>query len=72
MKSLARWCTTLGLIGSTVVGSLLAQNLEAFALPQGQILKTLGPIPVFTIADGDGAPLVASGDNQAKSCRGIY
>ena len=61
MKLLARWTTSLG-----VVGSLLLASGAAIALPEEQVLKKLDPVPVFTIADEQGAPLVASGDDEAK------
>ncbi len=66
MKSLVRWSTTLGLIGSTLLGSWFSQNLEALALPEDQVIEKLKPVPVFTIADEDGSPLVASGEDNAK------
>jgi nickel transport protein len=60
MKSLVRWSATAGLIGSALVGSLLAGATRVLALPQEQIVQKLRPVPVFTIANGQGAPLVAS------------
>ena len=70
MKSLVRWSITLGLVGTTVLGAGFGQNLKAFALPQDQILQKLKPIPVFTIADDKGAPLVASENN--KKIAGVF
>lgn len=66
MKSLVRWSATLGLIGSALLGSWFSQNLEALALPEDQVIEKLKPVPVFTIADEDGSPLVASGEDNAK------
>ena len=66
MKSLIRWSATLGLVGTTVLYSGLAKNLKAWALPAEQVLQKLDPVPVFTIADEQGAPLVASGEDEAK------
>ena len=63
MKSLIRWSATLGLVGSTVLGSWFGPTL---ALPKQEILQKLGPVPVFTIADPQGAPLVASGEDDSK------
>lgn len=60
MKSLIRWSTTIGLVGATLAGSLLAGTLEVLALPAEKILQKLQPVPVFTIANSEGAPLVAS------------
>ena len=64
-KSLVRRGTVLGMMGTAVVSSGLL-SLKALALPQEQVLEKLNPVPVFTIADEQGAPLVASGENDAK------
>jgi len=60
-KLLVRWTAGLG-----IAGSLLLNTGVAFALPEEEVLKKLEPVPVFTIADEQGAPLVASGDDEAK------
>ncbi len=60
MKSLIRRSATIGLVGTTLVGSLFAGTMQALALTQEQILQKLRPVPVFTIANSQGAPLVAS------------
>ena len=68
MKSVGRWGVTLGLVGTAIMGSSLMGSTQVLALPQEQILEKLGPIPVFTITDNKGAPLVASvPDNQSQS-----
>lgn len=68
MKSLVRWSATLGLVGSTLLGSFCAENLQALALPEAEVVQKLQPVPVFTVADAKGSPLVASiptnGDNK--------
>ncbi|GAB4530871.1 MAG: hypothetical protein Tsb0014_13910 [Pleurocapsa sp.] len=66
IKSLVRWSATVGLVGTTILYSGLAKNLKAWALPAEQVQQKLAPVPVFTIADEQGAPLVASGENDAK------
>jgi hypothetical protein len=66
IKSLVRWSATLGIAGTAFIGLGLAENLTAHALPQEEVLKKLDPVPVFTIADEQGAPLVASGQDKAK------
>lgn len=60
MKSLIRWSATIGLVGATLVGSFLAGTLEVLALTPEQILQKLRPVPLFTIANAEGAPLVMS------------
>ena len=66
MKLLARCSVGLGVAGTLFFGSAIAENLTALALPEEEVLKKLDPVPVFTIADEQGAPLVASGENEAK------
>ncbi|MBE9043094.1 hypothetical protein IQ255_01500 [Pleurocapsales cyanobacterium LEGE 10410] len=66
MNKLVRWSATLGAVGASLFGLGIGGNLTALALPQEQILEKLDPVPVFTIADEQGAPLVASGENEAK------
>ena len=60
MKSLVRWSATAGIVGSALVGSLFAGAVQVLALTQEQILQKLRPVPVFTITNAQGAPLVAS------------
>jgi hypothetical protein len=66
MKSLVRWSTTVALVGSTLVGSLVAGGLRALALTPEQIVQKLRTVPVFTIANSQGAPLVASPPNNQQ------
>jgi hypothetical protein len=66
MKSWLRLGITASLIGTTLFGSVMVQNLPAIALPMEQIVTKLEPIPVFTVADETGAPLVATGENNAQ------
>lgn len=66
IKPLIRWSITLGVAGATFLSWSAIENLMAIALPEAQVLEKLDPVPVFTIADEKGAPLVASGDDKAK------
>ncbi len=77
MKSLVRWSATLGLVGSTLLGSFLTNNLEALALTEEQVVQKLQPVPVFTITDEQGSPLVASvpngqNQNQTTPVAGVF
>jgi nickel transport protein len=75
MKSFVRWSATLGLIGSTLLGSVAIGNLPALALTEEQIAQKLGSVPVFTVTDGEGSPVVASvpnGDEQASAVAGVF
>jgi uncharacterized protein YfcZ (UPF0381/DUF406 family) len=60
MKSLIRWGATLGLIGSALLGSVFSAIMPAWALNEEQIVEKLREVLVFTVTNGDGAPLVAS------------
>ncbi len=66
IKSMIRRTATLGLATTAIIGSCTIGALEALALPQEQVLQKLGPVPMFTITDEKGAPLVASVPNQKK------
>lgn len=63
MKSLVRWSATLGLLSSSLLSAFLLPNLPALALPDEQVVQKLQAVPVFTITDAKGAPLVASVPN---------
>lgn len=66
MKSFFRWGTTLGLLGSVLVG-----NLQALALPPEQVVERLRTVPVFMIAKADGGVLsqcVDPGNGQQVDC----
>jgi len=56
----------LTVIGATVASCWLTQTTRILALPQEVILEKLKPIPVFTIADSQGAPLIASTEDNNK------
>lgn len=66
IKTLIRWSTTLGIAGATFLSWSAIGALSVNALPEAEILEKLDPVPVFTIADEKGAPLVASGEDKAK------
>ncbi|WNZ45875.1 hypothetical protein Q2T42_29215 [Leptolyngbya boryana CZ1] len=65
MKSLVRWSTTAALVGGTLMGTLVG-GLQALALTPEQISQKLRAVPVFTIANNQGAPLVAQPPNGQK------
>lgn len=74
MKSLIRWSATASLVGATLIGSVLGGALEVLALTQDQIMQKLRPVPVFTIANAEGAPLVASPQSgqQGNPVAGVF
>jgi nickel transport protein len=68
MKLLARWGLTLGLAGSVMFTSILGMNnLQALALPQEQVIKTLQEVPVFTLTNPKGEFVVISRKDQSKT-----
>lgn len=85
MRSIIRLGAVLGVIGSTFLmtpdptlrlfGSVPLGIQPAYAIPQEQILEKLRPVPVFTVTDADGAPLVATvsqGNNKNASVAGVF
>jgi nickel transport protein len=68
MKLLVRWSLTLGLAGSVMFAGILGMNnLQALALPQEQVVKTLQEVPVFTLTNPKGEFVVISKKNQSKT-----
>lgn len=72
MKSFARWGATAGLIGMTILGSWLGQTAKVLALPEAEIMKLLQSIPVFTLADDKGVPLVSIAKDKKEATAGIF
>ena len=68
MKLLVSWGLTLGLASSVIFGGILGiNNLQALALPQEQVVKTLQEVPVFTLTNPKGEFVVISRKNQSKT-----
>ncbi len=59
MKSLVRLSVVLGIVASTLI-TPFQKDLSALALSEEEVLQKLTPVPVFTITDQNGSPLVAS------------
>lgn len=79
MKSLVRLSAILGLVGSALIGSFCTENLRALALTEDQVVQKLRSVPVFTVTDAQGSPLVASvpqgqgqNQNQTVSVAGVF
>jgi hypothetical protein len=60
MKSIVRLGLTLSLLGGTVFGPSLMYTPAAFAMPEADALKRLEAIPVFTLTDAKGMPILVS------------
>ncbi|MEM9542045.1 MAG: Tic22 family protein [Cyanobacteria bacterium P01_E01_bin.42] len=67
MKSLVRWCLALGVAGVTLTSTWFAGTFKALALTEAQIIERLQSVPVFAVADENGAPLVARIPNQQNA-----
>lgn len=66
MRSLIRWGATLGLCASTLAATFLAGAPRAIALTDAEVIERLRSVPVFTIADENGSPLVAAPTGVAE------
>lgn len=74
MKSLVRLSAMLGIVASTLIGPSL-KEMSALALSAEEVLQKLTPVPVFTITDQNGSPLVASvkkEGNENSSVAGVF
>ncbi len=75
MKSLVRLSAVLGIVASTLIGPSL-KDMSALALSEEEVLQKLTPVPVFTITDKNGSPLVASikgeGSESNSSVAGVF
>ncbi|WP_066381577.1 MULTISPECIES: Tic22 family protein [unclassified Anabaena] len=78
MKALVRWGATLGLVGSTLLGSVFVGNIPVLALSEQQIKEKLDVIPVYLVTNDKGLPLsrpLPAGQNGQKpggSVTGAY
>ncbi|MBF2066264.1 MAG: hypothetical protein IGS39_17880 [Calothrix sp. C42_A2020_038] len=76
MKSLVRWGTTLGLVGSTLLATVIGGNIPAFALSEQQIKEKLDAIPVWMITNPQGLPLSRqlpdANGKKGGSVTGVY
>jgi nickel transport protein len=73
MKPFLRWSAALSLMGSVMLAGWQAGTQQAFALTDEQVMERLRPVPVFTITDDRGAPLVsAPGQGQGSSVAGVF
>lgn len=77
MKSLVRWGTTFGLVGSTLLATVLSGYAPVLALTEQQIKEKLDSIPVWLITNPQGLPLSrqlpnAKSGQQTGSVTGVY
>lgn len=69
MSRLMHWSLIATLAGSAVVGPSLTRS--AIAIPEADVLKRLEPIPVFTVTDPKGTPVLASVPNPQDKTKQI-
>jgi hypothetical protein len=78
MKSLVRWGTTFGLVGSTLLATVVSGIAPVFALPEQKIKEKLDSVPVFLITNPQGLPLSRqlpdpkNGQKGGGSVTGVY
>ncbi|MEM1393253.1 MAG: Tic22 family protein [Cyanobacteria bacterium P01_D01_bin.116] len=77
MKSLVRWGATLGLVGSTLLGTVTSGIAPAIALSEQEIKSKLDNIPVWLITNPQGLPLSRplaqqDGKKTSGSVTGVY
>ena len=67
MKSFVRLGATFSLVGSALVSALVGLTPAALALTNDEIKETLQTVPVFTITDQNGSPLISAPDGEEGS-----
>lgn len=72
MKAFVRWSAALGLAGSVMMSTLLTGVMSALALTDQQVAERLRTVPVFTITNGDGSPLVAPQGEGQSPVAGVF
>ncbi|MBD2771693.1 Tic22 family protein [Iningainema tapete] len=69
MKSLVRWGTTFGLVGSTLLATVISGNAPVLALTEQQIKEKLDSVPVYLITNAQGLPLSRPLQQQANNAQ---
>ncbi len=64
MQKLVRWSVTVGLVASTLLSTWLSHPLKVLALPTAEVAKILQAIPVHTIINDKGDPLLSVVDDK--------
>ncbi len=75
MKALVRWGATLGLVGSTLLGSVVVGSFPVLALSEQQIKEKLDAVPVYLITNDKGLPLsrpLSEAQTPGSSVTGVY
>lgn len=61
-----RWSTALGIVAGSLAGAILTGTMPALALTEEQVMERLRSVPVFTITDESGSPLVAAPERATE------
>jgi Tic22-like family len=66
MKKFVHWAAILGLVGGSVIGPALTQQMSALALTETQVFEQLKQVPLFMLTNQEGQPLTYSAPNPAN------
>jgi nickel transport protein len=61
--------TKLGLAATTIIGSTFLAGFQVLALPTEEVVQKLDPIPVFSLTNDAGDPLLFQVSNNPKAAR---
>lgn len=69
MKSFFQNLTKTGLAVTTIFGSTVLSMSQVFALPQAEVVEKLSPVPVFSLTNDEGDPLLFQVNNNPNTAR---
>ena len=72
MKSLVRFAATLGLVSSTIVGVMFGISPSSLALPESEVIDNLQGVPIYSITDSEGLPLLTVRQGQEKGIANLF
>lgn len=72
MKSLVRFATTLGLVSSTILGVMFGVSPSSLALPESEVIDNLQGVPIYSITDSEGLPLLTVRQGQEKGIANLF
>ncbi len=71
MKSLIHWTLTLGLTAGAFIGPSIIRPIPAIAIPESEAVKRFERIPVFTVTNPAGSPILATLPNPQDKTKQI-
>ncbi len=72
MKALIRFAATLGLVSSTLVGVVFGISPSSIALPETEVIDNLQGVPIYSITDSEGLPLLTVREGQEKGIANLF